>query len=100
LSFFEAVPNEVWWDNPKKVAIFRGRSRQLNRQYSPLASQLEEAQWKSGLDRLLGKLDELNLLITSNLAFSDWGQVFQEKAKAETPNSGLHPKLKKASLSR
>jgi len=41
-----------------------------------------------------------SLLITSNLTFSDWGQVFQGEAKAETPNSGLHPNLKKASLSR
>jgi len=39
-EFFEAVPKEVWWDNPKTVAtaIFRGRSRQLNRHYAALAS--------------------------------------------------------------
>jgi len=74
-----------------------------------LVNQLEEAQKQYGLDRLLGKLDKLDLLIvdelgylsfsragaellfqviadryerrslliTSNLAFSDWGQIFQ-----------------------
>jgi len=110
-EFFEAVPKELWWDDPKTVAtaIFRGRIRQHNRQYVAPANQLEATQRKSGLDRLLGKLDKLNLLIvdvsggslvqpdrggflvqvitdryerrslliTSNLAFSDWGQIFQ-----------------------
>jgi DNA replication protein DnaC len=74
-----------------------------------LVNQLETAQQQYGLDRLLNKLDKLDLLIvdelgylsfsragaellfqvfadryerrslliTSNLAFSDWGQIFQ-----------------------
>lgn len=40
LAFFEAVPREVWWDNPKAVAtlILKGRSRRLNERYAALAS--------------------------------------------------------------
>jgi DNA replication protein DnaC len=63
-----------------------------------LVNQLEEAQKQFALDRMLKRLDKLDLLIvdelgylsfsrsgaerrslliTSNLAFSDWGQIFQ-----------------------
>jgi transposase len=40
LGFFDCVPAEVWWDNPKTVAaaILRGRDRQLNPYYASLAS--------------------------------------------------------------
>jgi len=39
-AFFQAVPRELWWDNPKTVApqIFKGRSRQLHPRYAALAS--------------------------------------------------------------
>lgn len=39
-EFFQAVPKEVWWDNPKTVAaaLLTGRSRQLNQRYAALAS--------------------------------------------------------------
>jgi len=39
-AFFEAVPREVWWDNPTTVAtlILKGRSRKLNERYAALAS--------------------------------------------------------------
>jgi transposase len=39
-EFFAAVPREVWWDNPKTVAvvILKGRERQLNERYLTLAS--------------------------------------------------------------
>ena len=39
-EFFEAVPKEVWWDNPKTVAtlILEGRERQLHPRYAALAS--------------------------------------------------------------
>ena len=39
-EFFGAVPREVWWDNPKAVAIeiLRGRDRTLNPSYAALAS--------------------------------------------------------------
>ena len=39
-SFFQAIPRELWWDNPKTVApqIFKGRSRQLHPRYAALAS--------------------------------------------------------------
>ena len=39
-EFFGAVPREVWWDNPKTVAvaILRGRERTLNERYLALAS--------------------------------------------------------------
>ncbi len=39
-EFFGCVPREVWWDNPKTVAVVigRGRERQLNRRYLALAS--------------------------------------------------------------
>ena len=39
-EFFDAVPREVWWDNPRTVAamILRGRQRQLNPRYAALAS--------------------------------------------------------------
>ena len=39
-EFFAAVPREVWWDNPKAVAIeiLRGRERTLNPSYAALAS--------------------------------------------------------------
>ena len=39
-GFFQAVPRELWWDNPKTVApqIFKGRSRQLHPRYAALAS--------------------------------------------------------------
>jgi transposase len=38
-EFFQAVPKEVWWDNPKTVAtlIFPGRQRQLHPRYNALA---------------------------------------------------------------
>jgi transposase len=39
-EFFDAVPREVWWDNPKTVAtlILQGRQRQLHPRYAALAS--------------------------------------------------------------
>jgi transposase len=39
-EFFQAVPKEVWWDNPKTVAtlILQGRQRQLHPRYAALAS--------------------------------------------------------------
>jgi transposase len=39
-EFFQAVPKEVWWDNPKTVAtvILPGRQRQLHPRYAALAS--------------------------------------------------------------
>jgi transposase len=39
-EFFEAVPKEVWWDNPRTVAtlILQGRQRQLHPRYAALAS--------------------------------------------------------------
>ncbi len=38
-EFFDAVPKEVWWDNPKTVAtlILLGRERQLHPRYAALA---------------------------------------------------------------
>src|SRR5262249_31955635 len=40
LAFFGCVPVELWWDNPKAVAIhlFRGRDRALHPRYAALAS--------------------------------------------------------------
>lgn len=39
-AFFDCVPHEVWWDNPKTVAtaILKGRRRTLNERYAALAS--------------------------------------------------------------
>jgi transposase len=39
-AFFEAVPIELWWDNPKTVAIhlFRGRERTLHPRYAALVA--------------------------------------------------------------
>jgi len=39
-EFFGSVPREVWWDNPKTVAVqlLSGRDRKLNRRYAALAS--------------------------------------------------------------
>jgi transposase len=39
-EFFEAVPKEVWWDNPRTVAtlILEGRERQIHPRYAALAS--------------------------------------------------------------
>ena len=39
-EFFGCVPKEVWWDNPKALAveILRGRDRTLNPTYAALAS--------------------------------------------------------------
>lgn len=39
-AFFDCVPKELWWDNPKTVAksILRGRQRELNPYYQSLAS--------------------------------------------------------------
>jgi transposase len=39
-EFYSAVPQEVWWDNPKTVAtlILQGRDRQLHPRYAALAS--------------------------------------------------------------
>jgi transposase len=39
-EFFECVPREVWWDNPKTVAteLLTGRDRRLNERYAALAS--------------------------------------------------------------
>jgi len=40
LAFFDCIPREVWWDNPKTVVtkIFKGRSRKLHDRYAALAS--------------------------------------------------------------
>jgi transposase len=39
-AFFGCVPRELWWDNPKTVAVhlFRGRERALHPRYAALAS--------------------------------------------------------------
>jgi len=39
-EFFQAVPRELWWDNPKTVAtlILPGRERELHPRYAALAS--------------------------------------------------------------
>jgi transposase len=39
-EFFNCIPKEVWWDNPKTVAtlILQGRQRQLHPRYAALAS--------------------------------------------------------------
>jgi transposase len=39
-EFFNVVPREVWWDNPKTVAtlILQGRRRQIHPRYNALAS--------------------------------------------------------------
>lgn len=39
-DFFECVPREVWWDNPRTVAtlILQGRERTLHPRYAALAS--------------------------------------------------------------
>ena len=39
-EFFGCVPRELWWDNPKTVAvtILKGRERKLNERYLALAS--------------------------------------------------------------
>jgi len=39
-EFFECIPREVWWDNPKTVAValLSGRDRKMNRRYAALAS--------------------------------------------------------------
>jgi transposase len=39
-EFYNAVPKEVWWDNPKTVAtlILQGRDRRLHPRYAALAS--------------------------------------------------------------
>ena len=39
-AFFGCVPRELWWDNPKTVAIhlYRGRERTLHPRYAALAS--------------------------------------------------------------
>lgn len=39
-AFFGAVPQELWWDNPKTVAttILAGRQRELNQRWQALAS--------------------------------------------------------------
>ena len=39
-AFFDCVPVELWWDNPKTVAIhlFQGRERTLHPRYAALAS--------------------------------------------------------------
>ena len=40
LAFYDCVPRELWWDNPKTVAplIFKGRVRGLHERYAALAS--------------------------------------------------------------
>jgi transposase len=39
-EFFDCIPREVWWDNPKTVAtkILRGRKREIHPRYNALAS--------------------------------------------------------------
>lgn len=39
-DFFECVPDEVWWDNPKTVAtlVLQGRERRLHPRYAALAA--------------------------------------------------------------
>lgn len=39
-TFFRCVPRELWWDNPKTVAlqVLRGRERRLHPRYAALAS--------------------------------------------------------------
>ena len=39
-EFFDCVPKEVWWDNPRTVAdaVLSGRERKINARYAALAS--------------------------------------------------------------
>ncbi len=39
-EFFNCVPKEVWWDNPRTVAdaVLKGRERKVNSRYAALAS--------------------------------------------------------------
>jgi len=39
-EFFDCVPKEVWWDNPRTVAdaVLKGRERKINSRYAALAS--------------------------------------------------------------
>jgi transposase len=39
-AFFDCVPRQAWWDNPKTVApqLLMGRSRQIHQRYQALAS--------------------------------------------------------------
>ncbi|MBC8291292.1 MAG: transposase family protein, partial [Planctomycetes bacterium] len=39
-EFFDRVPKEVWWDNPRTVAdaVLSGRERKINARYAALAS--------------------------------------------------------------
>ncbi|GIW75162.1 MAG: transposase [Phycisphaerae bacterium] len=61
-EFFGCVPLEVWWDNPKTVAVLvlKGRDRRLNPHYAALASHYrfaplfcmpEKGQEKSDVER-------------------------------------------------
>ena len=87
-SFFQGVPKELWWDNPKSVAatILAGRQRELNPRWQALAShynfeplfclpargnekshvenrvKLLERQWATPVPRAKD-LDELNLYL-------------------------------------
>ncbi len=47
LSFFGAVPRELWWDNPTTIAttILRGRQREFNTRYLALASHYRFQPW-------------------------------------------------------
>ena len=96
---FECVPREVWWDNPKTVAveIFRGRDRRVNQAYQELASHYNfaalfcmpargnekphvenrvkwlEREWATPVPRV-GSLEELNALLRARCQ-EDRGRV-------------------------
>ena len=97
------MPREVWWDNPRTVAtlILKGRERQVHPRYAALASHhLFEPKFcmpargnvicdelgyvsmsRGGVELLFrvfaDRYERGSVLVTTNLPFSEWGQIFQ-----------------------
>jgi len=74
---FGCVPREVWWDNPKTVAL-----TQLDRTDLLICDELGYLSFsRAGAELLFqvfaDRYERKSLLITSNLPFSNWGQIFQ-----------------------
>ncbi len=55
-EFFDCVPKEVWWDNPRTVAdaVLKGRERKVNARYAALASHFAFEPAEGGLLRTAG----------------------------------------------
>ncbi len=83
-AFFGCVPVELWWDNPKTVAIhiYQGRERTLHPRYSPVPSQETMTMSEANTILLKANLRQLKLLTIH----AEWEKLAREAADRDEPH--------------